>query len=141
MELIATGDVAGCFQVISNELNTTEILVCPADRGRVPAANFTDGFDNSHVSYFLSQYASETYPQTILDGDDNLAIDGAPVKPGVLDLSTNDSISWTMGRHGRVNNIGYADGAVMELSTPGLQSALQYSVNGTPATTNRLAIP
>ena len=31
MELVATGNVAACFQVMSNELSTPKILLCPED--------------------------------------------------------------------------------------------------------------
>jgi prepilin-type N-terminal cleavage/methylation domain-containing protein len=76
MELIATGNVAACFQVMSNELSTPKILLCPEDTHRTYAANFTTGFSGANISYFISADAVETYPQTILDGDDNLLVDG-----------------------------------------------------------------
>jgi prepilin-type processing-associated H-X9-DG protein len=141
MELIAGGNVAGSFLVASNELSTPRILVCPADLKRLPAKNFGNGFDNSHVSYFLGLDAMETFPQMILSGDDNLAVDGVPAKPGVADIPTNDMVSWTPERHRGGGNIGHADGSVMEASSAGLQTALLNAVNGTPFTTNRLAIP
>jgi prepilin-type processing-associated H-X9-DG protein len=141
MELLADGNVAGCFQVASNELSTPRILVCPADTGRVPAKNFTSDFDNSHISYFLCPDATETYPQMILSGDDNLAVNGDPVGPGVVDLATNLPVTWTAARHVHAGNIGFADGSVQEASNLGLRNALQYAVQGTPFTTNRLAIP
>jgi hypothetical protein len=53
MELVAIGNVAACFQVMSNELSTPKILVCPQDTHRVRATSFSAGFDNSHVSYFV----------------------------------------------------------------------------------------
>jgi len=93
----------------------------------------------------------------LLSGDDNLALgDGAhenmrptdneaigdvPVKPGIMDLSSNALIAWTRHRHGHVGNIGFADGSVSEESTFGLRNALQYSLQGTPVTTNHLAVP
>jgi prepilin-type N-terminal cleavage/methylation domain-containing protein len=76
MELVATGNVAACFQVMSNELSTPKILLCPEDTHRTYAANFTTGFSGANISYFISADAVETYPQTILDGDDNLLVDG-----------------------------------------------------------------
>jgi prepilin-type processing-associated H-X9-DG protein len=141
MELIDAGDVASCFQVMSNELSTPKILVCPADVDRVSAKNFTTDFDKSHISYFLSLDASEIYPQMILSGDDNLTMDGVPVEPGVLDITHPDAISWTAARHKGGGNIGFADGSVWEKSPADLQTALQNGVGGTPFSTNRFALP
>ena len=35
------GTFAPNLQCLSNEISTTKVLVCPSDRSRVPAANFT----------------------------------------------------------------------------------------------------
>jgi len=140
MELIATGNVAGCLQVMSNELSTPKILICPQDTVHSFATNFAT-LKNSNISYFLNPDASEAYPQQIMIGDDNFAIGGVPVKSGLLVLPSNTSISWTAARHGRIGNIGFADGSVSEVTSVGLQSALALSTNGTPFMTNRLAIP
>ena len=48
-----------------------------------------------------------SYPQMILDGDDNLAVDGVRVKPGDLKLWPNSSIAWTKERHRFNGNIGW----------------------------------
>ncbi|MGD1087307.1 MAG: type II secretion system protein [Verrucomicrobiota bacterium] len=137
MELISTGDVFANFQVMSNELSTPEILVCPADANRVAATNFTTDFNNSKISYFVGLDAVDTSPQTFLSGDDNFAVDGVPVKSGLLELSTNVSISWTAARHKFAGNILLGDGSVQEVTTKGLQNALQQ----TRFAPNRLAIP
>src|SRR5664279_3853223 len=89
MELIATGNVAACFQVMSNELSTPKILLCPEDTHRTYATSFSTGFSDANISYFVNPDAAEIYPQMILDGDDNLTIGGVPVKSGLLQLSTN----------------------------------------------------
>jgi prepilin-type processing-associated H-X9-DG protein len=140
MELIAAGDVAGCFQVMSNELSTPKILVCPADKGRVSAANFYKDFNNSHISYFISPDADESYPQQIMSGDDNLAVDDTPVASGLAMIPYKE-VSWTPDRHGSSGNILFADGSVSEVSSAGLKEAAKLSVQGTPTMTNRFAIP
>src|SRR5580692_2204492 len=58
MELIATGNVAACFQAMSNRLGAAKFLICPADTDHTPATSFTTGFDNSHISYFINPDAS-----------------------------------------------------------------------------------
>jgi type II secretory pathway pseudopilin PulG len=136
MELIATGNVAACFQVMSNELNTPKILLCPEDTRQVLATNWST-LNNSNIRYFVGLDAAETNPQMFLSGDDNFAIGGVPVKSGVVQLLTDIPVTWTKGRHKLYGNIGLADGSVQQLTTDGLQQAL----NQTGIATNRLAIP
>jgi hypothetical protein len=149
MELVATGNVAVCFQVMSNELSTPKILLCPEDIRRVRATNFST-LNSSNISYFVGLDADPSRPQTFLSGDDNLAIGGVPVKSGLLELSSNAPITWTSGRHVAydshfwtpardrlVGNIGMADGSVQQVITDGLQKALQQ----TGVATNRLVLP
>ena len=140
-EWIATGNIAACFRVMSNELSATKILICPADEDRMPATNFTTGFDNSHIGYFVSLNASEIYPQQLFMGDSNLMTNGVPLKSGVVDISCGGSISWTKARHRFVGNVSFADGSVAEESALGLENALLCSTNGTPFAYNRYVIP
>jgi len=93
MELVATGNVALCFQVMSNELSTPKILHCPDDRVNV-ASNLFVGLTSSDISYFLgADVTNQTNPQMILSGDDNFEIDGIPVKSGLLEISRNTPIA------------------------------------------------
>lgn len=124
---------------ISNIVGLSKELQCPADI-ETPITTNAAGL-KIRISYFLNLDANEGYPQEILSGDDNLAASGAPVKPGVIEISLNTPISWAAGRHGRVNNISFADGSVDEVSQSMLKSMTSNSFNGTPLFTNRFAIP
>jgi len=137
MESALRGNVAPVFQVMSNELFTPRILLCPADADRFAAKNFTTGFDNSHVSYFAGVDAADDKPAMFLSGDDNFAIGSRPVKSGLLLLATNAPVSWTTARHVNRGNIGLADGSVQ---TTGSASLRQLLVQ-TGVATNRLALP
>jgi competence protein ComGC len=143
MELAATGNVAACFQVMSNELCTPRILLCPEDTRRTYATNFSIGFSDANISYFISLDAAEMYPQMILDGDDNLLVDGKPVQPGILNLRTGTAIAWTKDRHHGVGNIGMADGSAQQVTGDGLNSAVVSSTSDTPTNnaTSRWLIP
>jgi hypothetical protein len=144
MELVATGNVAACFQVMSNELSTPIILHCPEDTRRTYATNFSTGFSSANISYFLNPSAVETYPQMIMSGDDNLLVDGKPVQPGILNLRPGTTIAWTKDRHHGVGNIGMADGSAMQVTSEGFQRANREVINGALApgsATNRLLIP
>ena len=132
MELVATGNVAACFQVMSNELSTPKILLCPEDTRRTYATNFTTGFSDANISYFISADAVETYPQMILDGDDNLLVDGKPVQPGILNLRTGSTIAWTKDRHHGVGNLGMADGSTQQTTGKSLNYAFSSCTNGVP---------
>lgn len=137
MELIATGNVVACFQVMSNELSTPIILICPNDTNHIAATNFGNDFKASHISYFVGADAiNEKSPQRLLSGDDNFRINGNLVGSGLLSLSTNVPLEWGPDRHGYNGNLGFADGSVEEVSDGGLQGALQQ----TGLATNRLAI-
>jgi len=152
MELVTTGNVAACFRVMSNELSTPKILICPKDTHRVWATNFSTDFDNSHISYFVGLDAEERKPQTLLSGDDNFVIGGVPAKSGLLELSTNIPVAWASERHSYttpnshfwtparyqgLGNLGMADGMVLYVTTTGLQEAVRQ----TGLTANRLALP
>lgn len=125
------------FFVMSNELSTPKVLICPADTHKIAATNFTTDFNNSKISYFVGLNAIENYPQTLLSGDDNFEISGVPVKSGLLELSTDAPISWTAARHKFDGNLGMADGSVQQATS----SYLRQSVQQTGIATNRLAIP
>jgi prepilin-type processing-associated H-X9-DG protein len=141
MSFFGSTNAAGYFQVMSNELGTPKILICPSDPEHISATNFQDDFNNSHISYFINPDADQSYPQEIMFGDANLAIDGVPVKSGLVTLPSDTHVSWTATRHINVGNIGYADGSIAEASDAGLQSALALATNGTPNMVNRFAIP
>jgi hypothetical protein len=137
MELIQAGNLAGCLQLASNELSTTKILICPADSDRTFATNW-NVLNGSHISYFFGvDVSNESNPNVVLDGDDNLIVGGLPLKSGIGDLSSNSPVSWSEARHRHVGNIGMADGSIRQVSSLGLQEALQ----GTGLATNRIAIP
>ena len=136
-EPAARGNVARIFQVMSNELSTPRILLCPADADRFVAKNFTAGFDNSHVSYFAGLDAADDKPAMFLSGDDNFDIGGRPVETGVLLLATNALVSWTAARHVNRGNIGLADGSVWTTD----DKQLVQKLIETDIATNRLALP
>jgi prepilin-type processing-associated H-X9-DG protein len=127
----------GFYLAISNELSTPKLLHCPADKSRPMATNFSAGFNNLNVSYFVGLNANTNHPQAFLSGDDNFEINGVPVKSGLLEISSNTPIAWTTARHNRYGNVGLADGSVQPTTPSGLTNLLQQ----TGLVSNRLAIP
>lgn len=133
MELIVTGNVAACFSVMSNTLDTPQILHCPLDTKHFPATNF-DALYNSNISYFVGLNAVDAQPQTLLAGDDNLMVNGTDVRSGILNLHANDVLAWTKERHRNAGNILFGDGSVQRASSADLTSTARLA-------TNRLAVP
>ena len=135
MEFAERGIVYPIFQVMSNELSTPKLLICPEDTEHFAATNFSNLTD-ANISYFLNLDASDTYPQMIFSGDDNFLVNGKPVQPGILNLWTNSSVVWAKTRHISIGNIGLADGSVQQVTRLGLASAIS---NATAS--SRLVIP
>jgi prepilin-type processing-associated H-X9-DG protein len=134
MEYAEDGNAFRHFQVMSNELSTPKILVCPADN-RTAAASFAR-LKNQNVSYFVGLNAEETRPQMLLTGDRNVTNGLSPVR-SVLELRPEIPAGWTEIMHNGVGNIGLADGSVQQVSIPGLQQMLKH----TGDSTNRIALP
>lgn len=137
MELNERDDVFPHFLVMSNELNTPKILLCPADKQRQVAATFSNGLANSNISYFVGLDAKESLPQMWLAGDDSFSINGNAARAGLLSLSTNASVAWIKTRHRYKGNVALADGSVQTFDTRELLRTLTQM----PLATNRLAIP
>jgi hypothetical protein len=137
MELMETGNLIKCLQCASNEMTTTKIFVCPEDPDCTFITNWND-LNRSHVSYFIDADASnEANPAMVLDGDDNLTINGKPVTSGLLRLSSNAPVFWFGKRHEGCGDIGFADGHADVEPPNGLEVAFQR----TGLATNRIVIP
>jgi hypothetical protein len=141
MDFNLTGEVWRHFQIISNEINTPKVFVCPNDGQRSRTSDWNVFTNNSHVSYFVGLDADETMPQTILSGDRNLtSITVKPVK-GVLNITTNDRVEWTKAIHNQAGNLGLADGSAMQATTPALNKQFQAALVSTTQAIHRIALP
>jgi len=136
MEFNTGADTFRHFQVMSNELGTPKILICPADT-RIVADNF-GRLKNQNVSYFVGLEADEAQPQGFLDGDRNLTGESEP-ENGILKLVPGQRVSWTEKIHVNQGNVGLSDGSVQEYSNSALRNGLQ--VSGDPTNTWRISLP
>ena len=137
MEWVEQGIAWPVYQVMSNELNTPKILVCPDDETRTNALSFGQNLDRTNLSYFVGVDADEAEPHKMLVGDSNLEADSAPIPAGVLTFLTNRTVGWSGKRHKFQGNVGLADGSAQGFSNKQLRQALPSMGNST----NRMLIP
>jgi len=146
LEPVLRGEAFRVFQVLSNELNTPKILVCPADdrliafsfQSMLPAGATGPAFTgNSNVNYFVGVDAKRAAPASWLAGDGNLTIKGQAVGPSLLTLTNRPPVGWTPARHQGSGNLLFADGSAQRLSSRSLSASLATNL----PTATRLAIP
>jgi prepilin-type processing-associated H-X9-DG protein len=146
MESLTKGMALPFFEVMSNELSTPKILICPkeSDAYRVAATTFSSvvppassgqiPFTNgNNLSYFVGIDAVEEPPQSVLCGDDNFALDGLRLRHRLIRAWRGSSVQWTKTRHIDQGNLLFADGSVVQANNGMLVVAL--------GATNRFAMP
>jgi prepilin-type N-terminal cleavage/methylation domain-containing protein len=148
---LATAPAQGkVFQVMSNELSTPKVLVCPADSFHtVAATNFgavgspLGDFALGKCSFFIGCDANESDPQMLLFGDMNIGLQGqaqagtpASSRFTTAQVITSGAVAqattgwaWSIDTHNKVGNICLSDGSVQQLSITGLKQAMQNSTN------------
>lgn len=149
------------FTVMSNELATPKILLCPSDdknQGTNFGPQFRGNTGNNFVSYFVGVNADESLPQMLLSGDRNIG--NSPTYTytspagAALGLGTNGptTLQWTERMHQKNGNIALSDGSVQQMSSSKLREATRdtgasasswtptLSI-GTPAQINLIAVP
>lgn len=134
MEFATNGNVAFTFVVMSNEINTPKVLICPADN-RTPVSNFSMAVANSNVSYFVGVTADEVEPAMLLLGDRSLT-NGPLSANRLLSVTINSAPGWDQQLHKGRGNVAFADGSARSLDTPRLRSAVTNS-----GVVNLLAFP
>jgi hypothetical protein len=122
------------FRVMSNELSTPKLLVCPQDAKRHWATNFDSDLNNSKTSYFVGLDAGPTNLDMFLCGDRNLTNNSRPAN-GIMVLRPGDAVGWTRELHNKRGVILLADGDVQIVSNGAFRAVLPANV------TNRLAMP
>ena len=125
LEFATNGAIYFTFAVMSNEINTPKILICPSDTRR-PATDFGPAFANSNLSYFVGVTAEETQPTMLLMGDRNLTNGPLPANRLLL-LTTNSAPGWDQQIHKLRGNVALSDGSVQGTSTPRLRTMVTNS--------------
>ena len=151
--------VAAIFALLTNELSTPKILLCPSDTTRFPLKTKTFAFlmalaqapvRDRAISYFIGTSASEEEPQSILGGDRNLA--GGPFStdtntpPSQVALripratATNTAAMkaavWTQDIHQGAGNLLLCDGSVQQVTSGRMQEHVRDAANNSRADLN-----
>jgi prepilin-type processing-associated H-X9-DG protein len=134
-EIAASGLVFPHFAVMSNELSTPKILLCPADTKRTYATNFGPAFADMNISYFVNIDAVAAQ-SNVLSGDRNLTTKALPGSPLVY-VTKDTRLGWTREIHSEKGNLAFGDGSVHQFTN--------FRAREVPLTaegvTNRLALP
>ena len=144
------GGVFSMFTVMSNEINTPKILLCPSEAAQSsgvgsaidttvatvfgPSTTAKPFIGDLNTSYFVGVDAVDTSPQMLLTGDHNLGYNAlqATKMPSFVSAGTNanwaavtaTAIGWQDNGHSKQGNVGLADGSVQGWSTTGFRTAL-----------------
>ena len=111
------------LSVVSNELVSTKILLCPSDVRRIYATNFA-GISLTNVSYALCNEADEKRPRVILATDRNMSgfdFTGLPENVNCFILTSPDTgartAKWRKAMCHGVNSgvVALSDGSVQQL--------------------------
>lgn len=136
--------------VVTSQLATPKLLLCPADKRRVAAAAFAPAtnlpsqfiFSGNHqLSYFLGLHASETMPQSILAGDRNLTTNGTPVAPGRHVFPAGTRFGFTAELHIQSGNLLLGDGSVQQVSSGSLDEQFRDALKATGLTNDVWVVP
>jgi prepilin-type N-terminal cleavage/methylation domain-containing protein len=154
-----TYQIFGCM---SNELSTPKVLVCPSDERQahtnfsMVAGNSTanQNLNNTVVSYFVGQKASEGQPQMMLAGDRNIwgslgtaagtaapnngygnsptTGQGMAMAMGTNIVANQPNFGFTEKMHQKQGNVLITDGSVQQLSN----SRFKEQIKNTGDTSN-----
>lgn len=132
------------FQVLSNELSSPKLLICPSSpqtrTERFGPRNTNDPSPhlqfshNDHVSYCLTSVSSDQDAGPILGGDRNLTRNGIPIRGRIHPVAT-DVFGFTKpGHHEGNGNLLFADASVQQVASS--QAARVFKDGLTPVGTN-----
>jgi prepilin-type N-terminal cleavage/methylation domain-containing protein len=122
------------FRVCSNEVRTTQVLLCPTDlKNKWVGTNWTTLRGDVNVSYFICSSADATRPQDMLMGDRNVTGGQGGYDPHwSVYLGTSIDAGWDSTMHMLKGNIALTDGSVRKLNTVNLRDQISLVLaNGT----------
>jgi prepilin-type processing-associated H-X9-DG protein len=134
LDWISSPEVFRHFRILSNELVTPKVLICPTDKQRF-IHDDTATVTNNNLSYFVNVAAQITNtPSAVLFGD--RSITGGLLSNGFMrSYSSAREMRWTEDVHQSIGNIAFVDGSARQMSNGRLDDV------ASEVTAVRLAIP
>jgi type II secretory pathway pseudopilin PulG len=108
-----SSDIVANFSILSNELVVPVLLTCPARKMPIfPATNWHH-LSASNIGFFVGLTGRATNPISILGGDSDFLIDGAP-SPGKVEVRPTQRFTYPLNLHtdARPASLLWADGRV-----------------------------
>ena len=127
LELASSPSVFRHFEIMSNELYSPKILLCPLEERRTTAGSF-ERLSNANISYFVNVAAhfNTNSSAAALVGDRNVT--GGAVSNGFLrSLSSTNDLGWSKELHQHFGIIALSDGAAELFSTQALHELVRTS--------------
>jgi prepilin-type N-terminal cleavage/methylation domain-containing protein len=118
------------FQALSNELATARVLVCPADRRRVAAADFAS-LRNENVSYWINPGAAFGRTDSPVAGDRNVRTSGR-TEWTFIQFGAGDVVEFSAELHGHHGNVLFGDAHVDVLDSAALRMRFASSYSNGP---------
>ncbi len=133
-EALEQGRVCAVFEVMSNELSTPKVLLCPQDTARSWPTNATWRLSDTNISYWVCQRPGQSGTPGLLVGDRNLT---NQMVRHYVPFTGKLSLGWSKEMHCQKGNVGFADGSVDQFAN----GKLVIKREGRPLKTNRLLMP
>jgi prepilin-type N-terminal cleavage/methylation domain-containing protein len=141
-------NVSATFQIMSNDLATPKILICPSD-SRTPANDWAT-LAEKNISYFLGIESKEDRPGAPLVGDRNLE-GGRPRRDCPVALVTKVAFEftatyipraqWTNTIHRNVGNVSVGDASAHMVTSKQMQDIFWTSGDDANAFNNHILKP
>jgi prepilin-type N-terminal cleavage/methylation domain-containing protein len=125
------------FRILSNELRTTRILLCPADTASRLGQNWSILTGDANISYFLgtNSFVNQAGSQIILAGDRNVLGGGGGLDPSWSTfLGTSIDAAWDKSLHNLAGILAMGDSSARRSKTPDLREKISTQLSLT--TTN-----
>jgi prepilin-type N-terminal cleavage/methylation domain-containing protein/prepilin-type processing-associated H-X9-DG protein len=120
------------FRLCSNELGSVSILLCPSEKKKKIAPNWSRANGDEHISYFVGTSSREDKPDTISFGDENVLGGSGGLDPSwSLYLGSSIDAKWDVTMHKRRGNVTLADGSVQQINTEELRAQIKSSLAST----------
>ncbi len=134
------------YALMANDMGQSpKLVICPADE-RKYSFSFTNGFDNTHVSYFVGVSANDEFPRSTLGGDRNLGPGTIPSrdygyspkngKGNDVAVPISGPVSWSLKMHSAgstagAGNILLGDGSGQQTSSASFNQNWLRNAQGT----------